>query len=277
MKKERMFHGIGRYLLAILLILMYGIYGTLIMSAIININQELVNSYELAASFVNIVIAITTMVILLFVRGNFGKFTFKSYVYGLGIYALPMVLFMLYYCFQAVKWIFFEHLALYPSQIRNIFCTSLFYCITVGIVEELVFRCGILNCLLHKTNQSKAKIVIACIFSGLLFGLVHFMNVFTDTESTLENKVWTIVLGCFIGFVFAVIFLKTKNLVVVATLHFGWDFTAFCNSEMIREKYRFGGSYNFMHYQIPIIIIMTVITIIVLCKSKREQLTLGEN
>ncbi|MDE6313903.1 MAG: CPBP family intramembrane metalloprotease [Lachnospiraceae bacterium] len=277
MKKERIFSGKGRYFFAIILTLMYCIYGTLIMSIIINFNHELVNHYELVASVVNIVIAVTMVAILLFLKRDFGKVTLKSYVCGLGIYALPMMLFMLYYCFEATRWIFFEHVALYTTGIKNIFCTSLFYYITVGIAEELVFRCGILNCLLYKTNQSKKKIAIACICSGVLFGMMHLMGIFTDTESTLENKVLTIILACCIGFVFAVIFLKTKNLVVVVILHFAWDFTTFCNSEMIREKYRFGGSYNFIYRQIPIIIIMTIIAIIVLCKSKREQLALGQN
>ncbi|MDE6312717.1 MAG: CPBP family intramembrane metalloprotease [Lachnospiraceae bacterium] len=144
-------------------------------------------------------------------------------------------------------------------------------CFTTAAAEEIVFRCGMLNFLLMgNDNVTKKKEVFVCIYSGLLFGIMHLPNIFIDS---LDTVLWTILLGSFIGYVYGIIFLKTKNLPAVVILHAVWDFTAFCNGAMIREKYRFSGSYNFMHYQIPIILIMVIIMTMVLYKSKKEELT----
>lgn len=100
------------------------------------------------------------------------------------------------------------------------------------------------------------------------------MNLFTDPETEMKLKIYTIVYGCLIGFIYTVLYLKTKNLLVPITLHFAWDITTEWNAMMIHQKFRYGGEYSFLSRQIPIIILMTINAGIILWKTKSEDLTL---
>ena len=90
----------------------------------------------------------------------------------------------------------------------------------------------------------------------------------------LEKIRYKIVYGCLIGFVYTVIYIKTKNIFVTMTLHFLWDITSEWNAMMIYQKFRNGGEYSFLSRQIPIIILMTIIAGVILWRSKSEDLSL---
>ena len=267
-------HNLLAYFSAFVLTIVYSIYGTVIMSVIMKIRNYQVENLELTYALVNIIIAATIVGILLIVKGKFGKFTFKSYFVGLGIYALPIVLFSVFYFTEAVVWTFGKNRGLYPSNLNEIFFLYLIYYISVAIVEELCFRTAVVNCLFRKKSFSKVELVIGCIYSGILFGGVHIMNIFTAPEMEMKLKIYTILYGCLIGFVYTVLYLRTKNIFVPMTLHFMWDITTEWNTMMIYQKFRTGGEYSFLNRQIPIIILMTIIAIVILCKSKSEDLTL---
>lgn len=267
-------HNLLAYFSAFVLTIVYSIYGTVIMSVIMKIRNYQVENLELTYALVNIIIAATIVGILLIVKGKFGKFTFKSYFVGLGIYALPIVLFSVFYFTEAVVWTFGKNRGLYPSNLNEIFFLYLIYYISVAIVEELCFRTAVVNCLFRKKSFSKVELVIGCIYSGILFGGVHIMNIFTAPEMEMKLKIYTILYGCLIGFVYTVLYLRTKNIFVPMTLHFMWDITTEWNTMMIYQKFRTGGEYSFLNRQIPIIILMTIIAIVILCKSKSEDFTL---
>ena len=57
------------------------------------------------------------------------------------------------------------------------------------------------------------------------------------------------------------IFLRTKSVGAVITLHFLWDFADFMNHMMIVERYRYGGAFNALALQIPVLIVMLVIAV----------------
>lgn len=262
------------YILPLIITVVYWIYGTVIMSVIMKIKNYQVESIELASIVVNIIISVTVIGILLLVKGKFGKVSFKSYFVGIGIYALPMMLFSVFYFTEAIVWIFGKNRWLYPQNLNEIFLFNMIYYISVVVVEELVFRTVVVNCLFRKENCSKVGIIIGCIYSGIVFGGVHIMNIFTEPETDMKLKIYTIVYGCLIGFVYTVIYLKTKNILVPMTLHFVWDITSEWNAIMIHQKFRNGGEYSFLSRQIPLIILMTIIAGVILWRSKSEDLTL---
>ena len=105
------------------------------------------------------------------------------------------------------------------------------------------------------------------VYSGLLFGLAHITNFIFDADMTMFNKWCTMIMACVFGFTLEVIFLRTKSIGVVITLHFLWDFADFMNHMMIVERYRYGGSYNALALQIPVLIVMLVIAVFV-CINK---------
>lgn len=256
---------------AVFFVLLYCVVFTIIMSIIINCNEWFLNYYELAESIVNMCVFIVTLLVVLHFKGNMGKFTLKSFMQGL-IYSLPVVLFCIYFSLEAIKWIFFDRRDLYTVAV---FWIQVFYYITVGIAEEMVFRCAFLNYLLGKCHGStKKREVFACAYSAFLFGIMHFMGYFTVPDMGLRIALYTVGCACLIGYIFAVLFLKTKNLAVVIFLHFAWNFTTYCNAEMIMEKYKYSGSYNFYHYQVPVLIVMAVIVTGLLYKSRADELSL---
>ena len=85
--------------------------------------------------------------------------------------------------------------------------------------------------------------------------------------------IWsTIIFGCIVGFVWSVIYLRTKSLWSVILLHFAWDFSEYCNYMMAIERYRYSGSYNFLVRQIPVIIIMLIVAIVILHRNNSNKL-----
>ena len=244
------------------------------MSIIMKIKNYQIESIELSYTVVNIIISVTVIGILLLVKGKFGKLSLKSYFAGIGIYALPMMLFSVFYFAEAIIWIFGKGRWFYPSNLNEIFGLNMIYYISVAVAEELVFRTAVVNCLFRKETYSKVGTVIGCIYSGILFGGVHIINLFNAPQMEMKLKIYTIVYGCLVGFVYTVIYLKTKNILVPMTLHFIWDFTTFGNSMMIYQKFRNGGEYSFLSRQIPLIILMTIIAGVVLWRSKSKDLSL---
>ena len=270
MKKNNIFG----YIFPLIITVIYWIYGTVIMSIVMKIKNYQIESIELLYTVVNIIISVTVIGILLLVKGKIGKFSVKSYFAGIGIYGMPMLLFSIFYFTEAMVWIFGKGRWFYSPNLNEIFWLNMIYYISVAVAEELVFRTAVVNCLFRKRTYSKAGIIIGCIYSGILFGGIHIMNFFNNPQMEMKLKIYTIVYGCLIGFVYSVIYLKTKNIFATMTLHFLWDLTAEWNSMMIHQKFRNGGEYSFLSRQIPIMIFMTIIAGIILWRSKSEDLTL---
>ena len=267
-------NNIFRYILPLIITVIYWIYGTVIISVIMKIKNYQVESIELISAVVNIIISVTVIGILLLVKGKFGKFSIKSYFAGIGIYGGPMFLFSVFYFTEAMVWILGKGRWFYPPNLNEIFWLNMIYYISVAVAEELVFRTAVVNCLFRKRTYSKAGIIIGCIYSGILFGGVHIMNFFNDPQMEMKLKIYTIIYGCLVGFIYTVIYLKTKNIFVTMTLHFLWDITTEWNAMMIYQKFRNGGEYSFLSRQIPLIILMTIIAGVILWRSKSEDLTL---
>ena len=262
------------YIFPLIITVIYWIYGTVIMSIVMKIKNYQIESIELLYTVVNIIISVTVIGILLLVKGKIGKFSVKSYFAGIGIYGMPMLLFSIFYFTEAMVWILGKGRWFYSPNLNEIFWLNMIYYISVAVAEELVFRTAVVNCLFRKRTYSKAGIIIGCMYSGILFGGIHIMNFFNNPQMEMKLKIYTIVYGCLIGFVYSVIYLKTKNIFATMTLHFLWDITAEWNSMMIYQKFRNGGEYSFLSRQIPIMIFMTIIAVIILWRSKSEDLTL---
>ena len=262
------------YILSLVVTAVYWIYGTIIISVIMKIENYQVENFELVETVNFAIIVFTTIVILLVVKGKFGKFSIKSYFAGIGIYGLPMLLFSVFYFTEAMVWISGKGRWFYAPNLKEIFWLNMIYYIFVAVAEELVFRTAVLNCLFRKQTYSKVSIVIGCMYSGILFGGIHIMNIFNNPQTEMKLKIYTIIYGCLVGFIYAVIYLKTKNIFATMTLHFLWDITSEWNEMMIYQKFRNGGEYSFLSRQVPIIILMTIIAGVILWRSKSKDLSL---
>lgn len=94
----------------------------------------------------------------------------------------------------------------------------------IGIFEELLFR-GIVFPLLILHFAGKNKPVLkAVILSSIIFGFIHFVGILRNPEIFL-GVLNTVIFASGIGFFMAVFFLKTRNILAPAFLHFLIDFT----------------------------------------------------
>ncbi len=92
----------------------------------------------------------------------------------------------------------------------------------IGIFEEFLFRGVILNMLLEKGQENPTNKVSAILISSVLFGLVHLLNLF-DHPDLILFTVSQVFYATFIGIYLAVLYLKTRNIWVVALCHAAID------------------------------------------------------
>lgn len=98
----------------------------------------------------------------------------------------------------------------------------------VGMSEEFVFRGAILNLFIDKLEKTKRGIYASIIMSGVIFGAAHMTNVFSGVsiKGAFVQAVGASVLGALL----AAIYLRTRNIWVVAILHAFMDFSALIGS-----------------------------------------------
>ncbi|MBQ2764448.1 MAG: CPBP family intramembrane metalloprotease [Firmicutes bacterium] len=76
----------------------------------------------------------------------------------------------------------------------------------VGFAEEIIFRGFLFKAM------SKDSLKTAVIVSSLTFGIGHIVNLFNGSGAELLPNLCQICYACAIGFLFVIIFLKTKSL-----------------------------------------------------------------
>lgn len=111
----------------------------------------------------------------------------------------------------------------------NTFINILIYSIFVGITEEFLFRGWIQNEFIERFSNNKETIIKSIIFSSLIFGFVHVINILNN-QSFLET-LFQIANACSLGFLLGCIYYRTKNIWSLVFLHAFYDF-ALILSEM---------------------------------------------
>lgn len=97
-------------------------------------------------------------------------------------------------------------------------------CFLIGIYEEFLLRGWLLNEFLERYGNTKKGVWISIITSGIIFGLVHFINIASNGLATTFTQVLSASAS---GIVFGFIYYKTKNIWTVVFLHGYWDFCLF--------------------------------------------------
>ncbi|RGM24708.1 CPBP family intramembrane metalloprotease [Ligilactobacillus salivarius] len=104
-----------------------------------------------------------------------------------------------------------------------------------GIVEEVICRGIISKYIYNGLNkvEEKRRIWISAIFSGLAFGMLHFINLFRQGLLPTINQV---IAAAAIGMLFGVIYLVYKNLFGTIFIHFLNDFWIIAVTGTITEQ-----------------------------------------
>ncbi|MDR1617057.1 MAG: CPBP family intramembrane metalloprotease [Syntrophomonadaceae bacterium] len=102
---------------------------------------------------------------------------------------------------------------------------SMFYLLIVvlhpfigtGLFEEVLYRGLVLKILLKKTGGSKRGIILACVISSAIFGLLHIVNILAG--DTVLPTVTLIISATATGLFFAAVFMRTGKLWISIFLH----------------------------------------------------------
>jgi len=90
--------------------------------------------------------------------------------------------------------------------------------ITVGIVEELAFRGTIFPLFIKSFKKAKRPIIVSAVLSSLMFGLVHFINLFSQTEN-LIGITSQVFFATAIGVFFCGLMIRTENILIPCIIH----------------------------------------------------------
>ena len=124
-------------------------------------------------------------------------------------------------------------------------------CLGVGFFEELAFRGCAFMLLLKSRRKSRGKIFLAIFLSSVVFGLIHFVNLFFGASPL--SVLLQIGYSALIGALCSMVLLLTRNIWLCVILHATYNF---CGG--IIESYGSGNQWT-----LPEIIFTTVIAIIV--------------
>ena len=95
-------------------------------------------------------------------------------------------------------------------------------CVGVGFFEEMAFRGCVFMLVLKSRTQSRAKIFLAVFLSSVVFGLVHFLNVFFGSSPLAVLR--QIGYSALIGALCSMVLLLTRNIWLCVLLHASYNF-----------------------------------------------------
>ena len=95
-------------------------------------------------------------------------------------------------------------------------------CFSIGFFEEIVFRYVVLILIIQRLPNTKKVIFYSIVISSLVFGVIHFMNLFYG--ASFGNTLLQVGYSFMMGMLWAVVFLRTKNIVYPIILHALYNF-----------------------------------------------------
>lgn len=97
------------------------------------------------------------------------------------------------------------------------------YCLLIGVYEEFLCRGWLLNEFLERYGKDNKSVFLCICISGIIFGLLHSINVLSGNMSSVDVIV-QVISAAASGIGFGTIYYKTKNIWSVVFLHAFWDF-----------------------------------------------------
>lgn len=91
--------------------------------------------------------------------------------------------------------------------------------LTVGILEEIVFRGVIQSIIVQKFENQKKNVFGGVIIASLIFGIAHLINIGNDGY-TVKGVISQVFAATCLGSLFGAILLRTKNVYPIMFVHF---------------------------------------------------------
>lgn len=103
------------------------------------------------------------------------------------------------------------------------------FCLSVGVFEEMAFRGCVLMYLLKSRRDSRKGIFMAILWSSVVFGLIHLINLFTSSPGAVLLQIGY---SALIGALCSLVLLATKNIWLCVLLHATYNFVGNVVSEL---------------------------------------------
>ncbi|MBE5749869.1 MAG: CPBP family intramembrane metalloprotease [Clostridiales bacterium] len=130
----------------------------------------------------------------------------------------------------------------------------IFYCVLIGVFEEIVFRGIIFPSLLSRFEKSKKGLIKSMIISSVIFGVAHIVNAFSGAG--IIETLLQVVYSSLIGGLCAFAFVKTNNIVSSIVVHALYNFCGL----LFNAKIGLGLGVSF---DLPTVIITAVLAVLV--------------
>jgi membrane protease YdiL (CAAX protease family) len=95
-----------------------------------------------------------------------------------------------------------------------------------SFLEEFVFRGFILGIFILNFSSTKHGILKSVVFSGLIFGLMHIINLWTFENQTINGVLNQVYATTCFGVMYGATYLKTRSILTLGILHFISNFFA---------------------------------------------------
>jgi len=228
------------FVLFIICLLIYGLTSNVSIAI-----SEKINFHNSIVALFYIIFSI--LLILFLKRKNklsyYGLNSIKNLNYKNLLYFIPMIIIISVNLWNGIN--------INNSLIQIILITICMIC--VGFFEELIFRSFLMKAIMNKNKR------IAIIVSGVLFGVIHLLNIFTG--ASIVTTILQAFYATSFGLMCAVFFYKTNNIIPCIICHsLSNAFDTFLPQNLSIEKQYIGC--------ITIIIISSFYTIYLL-KSKK--------
>ena len=109
-----------------------------------------------------------------------------------------------------------------------------------ALFEEILFRGIIFGVILSKYYDSKNGVMKSVIISGLIFGLAHIVNIWTQPHVSARGTLNQVYAATCLGAMYCAIYLRTRSIIVLGLLHFISNFFAgieeLAGSEIVVES-----------------------------------------
>lgn len=116
---------------------------------------------------------------------------------------------------------YFNGRAVLTSPVYRVFL-FLIECLSVGFFEEIIFRGVLLIFLLKALSKLKMNLILSIVISSFIFALSHLFNLFSG--AAYGDTFLQIGYSFLVGMMWAVMFLKTKNIWLTMILHASFNF-----------------------------------------------------
>jgi len=167
------------------------------------------------------------IIIVLFFLIKKIKLPFKLFSFNLNNikYYLPLIFYIIIFSGGFKDFFNFD----FSSITFNTLSTYTLKYISSSFLEEFVFRGFILGIFVLNFPKTKKGILKSVIFSGLIFGLMHIINLWTFEGQTINGVLNQVYATTCFGVMYGATYLKTRSILTLGLLHFISNFFSAIN------------------------------------------------